>query len=402
MKQHDAIILGGGLVGLTLALALEQGGLSVAVVDPQPSAVSLADNFDGRASAIASASWRMFEQLGLAAVLEPHACAIRCIEVRDGLSPEALDFTVGSEEEPLGFMLENRQLRAALAHCAANKPGIRHYVPDAAIDTVRDTHKVQVTLRSGAVLQAPLLIAAEGRKSPTREANGFKTAQWDYKHTAIISAFDHERNHGNVAHEIFYPAGPFALLPLNPGTRSALVWTLSPETAKGVLALSDRAFLAEVQKNTGGLLGTLGNVAPRSTYPLSFLHTAKIVKDRLALIGDASHGMHPIAGQGLNLGLRDVAVMAQVLVEGARLGLDLGDAQLLERYERWRSVDGLSVMVATDSINRLFGVEGKTARAIRRTGLAAVQRISPLKSFFMAQARGQGGAMPRLLQGLPL
>ena len=250
MEQHDAIILGGGLVGLTLALALEQGGLNVAVVDPQPAAVALDEAFDGRASAIASASWRMFEQLGLADYLEPHGCAIRRIEVRDGLSPEALDFTVSPDEEPLGFMLENRQLRVALAELSAKKSGIRQYVPDVAVETIRDDHKVQVTLRSGAVLQAPVLIAAEGRKSPTREANGFKVAQWDYKNTAIISAFDHERDHGNVAHEIFYPAGPFALLPLNPGTRSALVWSVSPETAKGILALSDRAFLAEVQKKT--------------------------------------------------------------------------------------------------------------------------------------------------------
>ncbi|HMT43756.1 MAG TPA: UbiH/UbiF/VisC/COQ6 family ubiquinone biosynthesis hydroxylase [Chakrabartia sp.] len=399
MERYDVIILGGGLVGLTLALALEQGGLHVAVVDPQPNTVSLDERFDGRASAIASASWRMFEQLGFAEMLEPHACAIRRIEVRDGPSPEALDFTVGSEEEPLGFMLENRQLRVALAKASADKPGIRQFVPDRAVETVRDEHGVRVTLASGAVLEGALLVAAEGRQSPTREANGFKLAKWDYRHIAIISAFDHERDHGNVAHEIFYPAGPFALLPLNPGTRSALVWSVSPETAKGVLALSDRAFLAEAQKRAGSLLGTLGNIAPRSSYPLTFLHTAKMVADRLALIGDAAHGMHPIAGQGLNLGLRDVAALAEVLVDGARTGMDMGDAQLLKRYETWRSFDALTVMAATDSINRLFGVEGKTARSVRRFGLAAVQRFSPLKSFFMAEARGQGGDMPRLLQG---
>lgn len=402
MERYDVIILGGGLVGMTLALALDQGGLSVAVVDPQPQIDALDEGFDGRASAIASASWRMFDQLGLGERLLPHACPIRCIEVRDGPSPEALDFTVADEEEPLGHMLENRQLRMALAELGRERPSIRQYVPDRAVDTVREAQGVRVTLASGAQLSASLLVAAEGRQSPTREASGFKLAKWDYHHTAIISAFDHERNHQNVAHEIFYPAGPFALLPLNPGTRSALVWTVSPDTARGVLALSDRAFLAEVQKRTGGVLGTLGNVRPRSSYPLNFLHTAKIVADRLALIGDAAHGMHPIAGQGLNLGLRDVAVLAEVLIEGARMGLDAGDAQLLARYESWRSLDGLSVMVATDTINRLFGVEGQTARTLRRAGMAAVQRISPLKAFFMSEARGQGGDLPKLLQGLPV
>jgi 2-octaprenyl-6-methoxyphenol hydroxylase len=400
MEQHDIIILGGGLVGMTLALALDQSGFRVAVVDPQPQTTTLADRFDGRASAIASASWRMLDQLGLSADLEPYGCAIRRIEVRDGLSPEALDFTVAPDEEPLGHMLENRQLRVALAKASERATNLTLYIPGSAVTTERDAHRATVTLASGKVLTAPLLVAAEGRQSPTRDASGFKMAKWDYQHTALISAFDHSIDHGNVAHEIFYPAGPFALLPLHPGTRSALVWTVSPETAKGVLALSDRAFIAEVQKRTGGLLGELSNIAPRSSWPLTFQHTARIVSERLVLVGDAAHGMHPIAGQGLNLGLRDVAALAEVLADGARLGLDLGDAQLLKRYEKWRSFDALSVMTATDSINRLFSVPGKTARSVRRAGLAAVQRISPLKSFFMAEARGQGGALPRLLQGL--
>lgn len=401
MERYDVILLGGGLVGLTLALGLDQAGFRVAVVDPQPASVSLDTAFDGRASAIASASWRMFEQLGIAEPLTPHACPIRRIEVRDGLSPEALDFTVPLGEEPLGYMLENRQVRVALYDAAARAGNLAHFVPDRAVETVRDASGVTITLASGATLSAPLLVAAEGRQSPTRDAAGFTPARWDYRHTAIISAFDHEIDHGGVAHEIFFPAGPFALLPLNPGKRSALVWTVSPETAKGVLALSDRGFLAEVQKRTAGLLGTLSNVAQRSSWPLNFHHTAKVVAGRLVLVGDAAHGMHPIAGQGLNLGLRDVAALVEVLADGARTGLDLGDAALLARYEKWRSFDALAVMTATDSINRLFGVEGKAARNVRRFGLAAVQRISPLKSFFMAEARGQGGALPKLLQGLP-
>jgi 2-octaprenyl-6-methoxyphenol hydroxylase len=398
MERHDVIIQGGGLVGMTLALALDRQGFSVAVVDPMPQAEALDAGFDGRASAIASASWNMLDALGLADTLRPQGCAIRRIEVRDGLSREALDFTVGSEEDPLGVMLENRVLRAVLAD-ASRKSGVTLCIPDRAVSTERDAHRVTVTLASGRVLTGALMVAAEGRKSPTRDEAGFATANWSYDHVAIISAFDHSEPHHNVAHEIFYPAGPFALLPLNPGTRSGLVWSVSRKDAPGMLALSERAFLAEVEKRSGGLLGMIEPCAPRSGYPLSFHHTAKMTGERLALAGDAAHGMHPIAGQGLNLGFRDVAALVEVLVDGARLGLDPGDAQTLKRYETWRSLDALSVSVATDLLNRLFGLPGKPARAVRRFGLAAVQRISPLKEFFMGEARGNMGDLPKLLRG---
>jgi 2-octaprenyl-6-methoxyphenol hydroxylase len=233
-----------------------------------------------------------------------------------------------------------------------------------------------------------------------RALAGIRVASWKYDHSAIISAFDHSLDHHNIAHEIFYPAGPFALLPLAPGTRSALVWTVAAKDASAVLALSERAFLAEVTKRSGGHLGAISMAAPRSSYPLGFHHAAHLTSERLALVGDAAHGIHPIAGQGLNLGFRDVAALVEVLVEGARLGLDLGDAQLLRRYERWRGLDALLVSVATDGLNRLFGIPGRPAAAIRRLGLGAVQKIAPLKSLFMAEARGMSGDLPRLLQGL--
>jgi 2-octaprenyl-6-methoxyphenol hydroxylase len=221
-----------------------------------------------------------------------------------------------------------------------------------------------------------------------------------YQHRAIISAFDHDVSHDNVAHEIFYPAGPFALLPMLPGTRSALVWTVDEKDADGVLALSERAFQHEVEKRTGGVLGKVRMAAPRSSYPLGFHHAARITAERLALVGDAAHGIHPIAGQGLNLGFRDVAALAEVLVEGLRLGLDPGDAQLLARYQSWRSVDTFAVALATDSLTRLFGLKGRVASSVRRFGLGLVQRTPPLKSAFMAEARGESGALPRLLQGV--
>ncbi len=399
MPQHDVIILGGGLIGQTLALALARHGLTSAIVDPMDPARAIAPDFDGRASAIASASWQMLDVIGIADTLVPFGCAIHRIEVRDGLQEEALDFTTAQDAEPLGTMLENRVLRRTLAEACEATPEITRHMPAKATDVVRDAHRVTVTLDSGDTLTAPLLVAAEGRNSPMRSAAGIRVAQWKYDHTAIISAFDHTRDHGNVAHEIFYPAGPFALLPLLPGTRSALVWTVAAKDAPGVLALSDRAFLAEITKRAGGLLGEVSLAAPRASYPLGFHHAATITADRLALAGDAAHGIHPIAGQGLNLGFRDVAALVEVLVEGARLGLDLGDAQLLARYQRWRSIDSLSVSIATDSLTRLFGLPGRPARAVRRFGLGAVQRIGPLKAFFMSEARGANGALPSLLRG---
>jgi 2-octaprenyl-6-methoxyphenol hydroxylase len=206
-----------------------------------------------------------------------------------------------------------------------------------------------------------------------------------------------------VAHEIFYPSGPFALLPMlddEHGPRSAIVWTVAGKHGAAMLGLPDRAFLAEAEKGMGGLLGPLRSVSPRGSYPLGFHHTARITAERLALVGDAGHGIHPIAGQGLNLGFRDVAALAEVLVEGARLGLDMGDAQLLARYERWRALDSFLVAATTDGLTRLFGLPGRAPRAIRRFGLDMVGRITPLKQAFMAEARGESGALPKLLQGV--
>jgi 2-octaprenyl-6-methoxyphenol hydroxylase len=258
-------------------------------------------------------------------------------------------------------------------------------------------------LADGRSFAAPLLIGAEGRNSPTRAAAGIRVARWSYDHHAIIATIGHARPHEGVAHEIFYPSGPFALLPMlddADGPRSAIVWTVAAEHGPAMLGLPDRAFLAEAEKRMGGLLGPLRSASPRSSYPLGFHHTARITDTRLALVGDAAHGIHPIAGQGLNLGFRDVAALAEVLVEGARLGLDLGDPQLLGRYERWRALDSFLVAATTDGLTRLFGLPGMAPRAIRRFGLDLVSRIAPLKRGFMAEARGETGQLPKLLQGL--
>ena len=398
MEHNDTIILGSGLVGLTTALALDAHGISSVVIDPAPPATTLAPTFDGRASAIASASWNMLEAIGIAEKLRPFGCPIRRIEVRDGLQRDALDFT--PDEGALGTMVENRILRQTLYEAASNAANITLKIPHSAATVVRDATGVVVTLDDGSDYRADLLIVAEGRNSLTRTAAGIRVARWQYDHSAIISAFDHSIPHDNVAHEIFYPDGPFALLPMQPGTRSALVWTVAAKDAAGVVALSDSAFAVEAAKRAGGLLGELSSAAPRSTYPLGFHHAARITDTRLALVGDAAHGIHPIAGQGLNLGFRDVAALVEVIVDGSRTGLDLGDAMLLERYQHWRSLDTLMVATATDTLTRLFGIPGKTASNVRRFGLGAVQRIKPLKDLFMAEARGETGKLPKLLAGM--
>ncbi|MBY0582771.1 MAG: UbiH/UbiF/VisC/COQ6 family ubiquinone biosynthesis hydroxylase [Sphingomonas sp.] len=403
MNHADVIILGGGLVGATLALALDAHGLTTIVIDPADPAVVLAAGFDGRASAVASASHRMLDAIGVGADLAGKGCAIGSIRVSDGLDPGALDFAPAESDGALGVMYENRLLRQVLQKRAGSASGIDLRMKTRAASVDRGDAGVTVTLTNGDVMTAPLLIAAEGRKSPMREAAGIRIATWQYHHNAIITAFHHERPHDSTAFEIFYPAGPFAILPLLPvdgANRSALVWTVSEKDAAGMLKLSDRGFLAEAEKKMGGFLGALSNLSPRSTYPLGFHHAARITAERLALVGDAGHGIHPIAGQGLNLGFRDVATLTEVLVEAKRLGLDLGDPQVLQRYERWRGVDTLMVAVATDGLNRLFGIPGKTASAVRRFGLGAVQKLPPLKDRFMAEARGESGDLPKLLQGL--
>ena len=402
-ETRELLILGGGLVGMTLALAAARKGMASHVVDRADPAELTAEGFDGRASAISTASWNLFTHIGLAESLAPLGCPIDSIAVTDGMKPGRIDFRPEPHEGSLGYMFANRVLRLALFEAARREPLIAWHASSEVVERQRGEHGVSATLANGDVLRARLMVGAEGRRSPTREDAGLNLARWDYRHRAIITGLEHEKPHGNVAWEIFYPAGPFALLPMldaADGThRTALVWTVAEKDAEGVLALSDRGFIAEVEKRMHGVLGAIEHAGPRESYPLSFQHTARITAQRLALVGDAAHGIHPIAGQGLNLGLRDVAALVEVLADGMRLGLDPGDAQLLARYERWRSLDSFSVALATDGLTWLFGVPGKLPSAIRRLGMAAVQRISPLKRWFMDEARGVSGNVPNLLKG---
>ncbi|NVD43561.1 FAD-dependent monooxygenase [Qipengyuania atrilutea] len=400
--KRDLLILGGGLVGMTLALAAARKGFTSHVVDRADPEALTAEGFDGRASAISTASWNLFTNIGLADGLEQYGQPISSIAVTDQMKPGRIDFTPQPHEGSLGRMFANRTLRLALFEAAEKEEAIAWHAKSEIVSRSRGEHGVAAELSDGTRLEASLMIGAEGRGSPTREDAGIAVAKWQYEHRAIIAGLTHSKPHGGVAWEIFYPAGPFALLPMQDnedGThRSALVWTVSEEDAAGVLKLSDRAFLAEAEKRMGRVLGDLTAAGPRSSFPLGFHHTATITDRRLALVGDAAHGIHPIAGQGLNLGLRDVGALVEVLAEGARLGLDPGDAQLLDRYEKWRGLDSFMVALATDGLTRLFGLPGPAASAIRRFGMGGVQRLPLLKNWFMDEARGVTGDMPELLE----
>jgi 2-octaprenyl-6-methoxyphenol hydroxylase len=400
MERADVIILGGGLVGLTIAIALDRHGVSSVVVDPVDPERTLTPQYDGRATAVSSASWRMLEAIGVGERLEGAGCPIESIRVSDGLDPGGLVFDAQPGDDPLGIMFENRLLRRALRESALAAEHVQLVMPARPAEVVRDAAGVRVALEDSRLLTAPLLIGAEGRNSPTREAARIPMARWSYDHVALIVTVTHERAHENVAYEIFYPEGPFAILPMLPGDRSALVWSVKAADAPALIGLPDRALVHELEKKMGGFLGALEIAGPRSSYPLGFHHAAMITGERLALVGDAAHGIHPIAGQGLNLGFRDAAALTQVLVEGARLGLDMGDAQLLDRYRRWRSLDTFTVAAATDALTRIYGVPGRAASSVRRFGMSAIHRLGPVKDRLMAEARGESGDLPLLLRGL--
>ena len=407
MANHaaDIIIVGGGLVGQTLALALAAHELSVIIVERADPEAHLAPEFDGRASAIASSTGRMLRVLGLGDLFDREGCAIRAIRVTDGLSPLHLHFdsAEASPAEPLGTMLENRSLRTALLGLVRANPLVSLIAPARIEKLERADASARITLSDGQRLVAPVVIAADGRRSALREQAGIRIAQWRYDAAAIVTMLTHEKPHDHVASELFYPAGPFAQLPMRDlpdgRHRSALVWTVHAGDAPGVMQLGPRGLAAEAEKRMGSFLGKIALIAPAASWPLGLHHAERYWAKRLILVGDAAHGIHPIAGQGLNMGLRDVAALAQVLTEASRIGEDLGAAAVAERYEQWRRADNSAVAFATDSLARLFSIPGKSAAMVRRTGLAAVNRIPPLRKAFMSVARGEAGQLPPLLRG---
>ncbi|MBA4210287.1 MAG: 2-octaprenyl-6-methoxyphenyl hydroxylase [Parvibaculum sp.] len=401
--DSDILIVGGGLAGLPLALACAQGGLSVTVVDALDPATATDAAFDGRVSAIAFASCRMLAQLGVTQHLEGQMQPINDImvsdgRVREGASPFFLHFDhkeIG--DEPLGHLIENRHMRIALQKAVADQPLIRLVAPQS-VKRVDYGAQAVATLGNGETVSARLCFAADGRGSPTREAAGIKTVGWDYGQTGIVCTVEHEVPHEGVAQEYFLPGGPFAILPMV-GNRASLVWTEKTADAKAILSLPDDAFADEMRARFGDYLGACAPVGPRWSYPLTLQLARDYVRPRLALVGDAAHGIHPIAGQGLNLGLRDVAAAAEVVVDAARLGLDIGSLDVLERYQRWRRFDNVALSLLMDGLNRLFSNDIGPVRLARDLGLGIVQQIGPARRFFMRHAGGVVGDLPRLLRG---
>lgn len=399
----DVIIIGGGLIGSTLALALARHEVTSIVVDTQDLDVTVLPAFDGRASAIASASARMLKALGIGDVLDTDGCAIRSIRVTDGTAPQFLHFEAGEGDDPLGIMLENRLLRVALLAAVRAAPEVTLVAPATVASLIRDDHAATLTLADGRVFTAALAIAADGRKSKTREGAGIRMAGWSYPNAALVSMVAHSIPHGSVACELFYPSGPMALLPMTDHSdgrpRSAIVWTVDAANAAGARKLGPKALAAEIAARVDGTLGDIEVIAPQAVWPLGYHHSASYTAERLVLIGDAAHGVHPIAGQGLNMGFRDVAALTQVLVEAVRTGQDIGMPDVIGRYSAWRRLDNMMVGGITDVLNRLFAIPGRLPSAVRRFGLAGVERIPPLKARFMAEARGETGKLPALLTG---
>jgi 2-octaprenyl-6-methoxyphenol hydroxylase len=399
----DVIIIGGGLIGSTLALALARHDVSSIVVDTQDLDSTVLPAFDGRASAIASASARMLRALGIGDVFDSHGCAIRAIRVTDGTAPQFLHFDAGDEGDPLGIMLENRLLRVALLKAVRETSQVTLIAPAKVASLVRDAHAATLTLADGRIFTAPLAVAADGRKSKTREGAGIRLMGWAYPNAALVTMVAHTIPHGSVACELFYPSGPMALLPMTDSAdgrpRTAIVWTVDEAAAAGARKLGPKALAAEIAARIDGTLGEIEIIAPQVVWPLGYHHSATYQSERLLLIGDAAHGIHPIAGQGLNMGFRDVAALTEVLVDAVRTGQDIGAPDVLKRYSGWRRFDNSMVGGVTDGLNKLFAIPGRLPAAVRRFGLAGVQRIPPLKARFMAEARGETGKLPALLRG---
>ena len=404
MRKTDLLISGGGMVGLTLALACAQGGLKTVIVDSAPAALQLEPAFDGRVSALAYASVRLLTALGVWDDLAPHAQPIREILVTDGkvagaTSPFSLHFDaqeVGAES--LGHIAENRHTRAALQAAVARAANLELIAPATIKSLATDAGSAVVTLADGSQIAAALVIAAEGRESRLRAQMGINTIGWSYLQTGIVATVEHEKPHNGVAYEHFLPSGPFAILPMT-GNRSSLVWTESKAKAPGLLALDEAGFHAELARRFGDHLGTTRAAGPRWSYPLAFHIARDFVKPRFALAGDTAHGIHPIAGQGLNLGFKDAAALAEVLLDAARLGRDIGALDTLKRYERWRRFDSFTLAASTDAMNRLFSNDIAPLRHLRDLGLGVVDAIGPARRFFMRHAGGDVGKLPKLMKG---
>lgn len=401
---YDVAIVGGGLNGPVLALGLAQRGLRVAVIDARPAGPRDVGDFDGRAYALAHGSSRLLSGVKVWDDIRPSAQPMLEIKVTDGRlgegpAPWMMHFDHAElEEGPMGYMVEDRYLRSVLRVALDAEPGVDQFDGEPVNDQTIDPSGVLLTLASGQTITAHLCVGADGRHSGTAARAGIKRTGWHYDQTALVCAIEHEQDHASIAHQFFMPGGPLAILPLTEN-RCSLVWSEATSRADALIAMDDGAFLEALRPAVGSFLGAFTLVGQRTAYPLGLTVANRLIGDRVALVGDAAHGIHPIAGQGLNAGLRDVAALIDVLTTARNRGEDFGTPVVLSRYEQWRRFDATTLAVATDTFNRLFSNDNPLLRAARNIGMGAINATPRLRRAFVRQAAGLTGELPSLMRG---
>lgn len=402
--DSDLIIVGGGLNGPALALAAAQAGFTVTIIDSLPLDTRKRVDFDGRSYALALASTRLLRGIGIWPVIRDKAQPMFEIKVTDGRagegpSPWMMHFDHAEiEEGPMGYMVEDRHLRRAFLEAMEKEQRITHRSGETVVAQAVNVAGVDVTLASGGQIAGKLLIGSDGRRSGTAQRAGIKRTGWGYGQTAVVCAVKHEKPHGGIAHQFFMPPGPLAILPLT-NDRASIVWSETEARAAELMAMSDADFLTALRPAFGSFLGQISLTGARFSYPLGLTLANSFVADRVALLGDAAHGMHPIAGQGLNAGLRDVAALADVLEQARARGQDIGGAQTLAQYQQWRRFDTATLALATDAFNRLFSNDNSLLRAARDIGMGLVNAAPGLRRGFIREAAGLAGDLPRLMRG---
>lgn len=403
----DIAIVGGGLNGAALGLALAQTGLAITIIDSLQSDIRDDAAFDGRSYAMALTSTRLLNGIGIWDAIADHAQPMLEIKVTDGRagegpSPFFMHFDHAEiEEGPMGHMIEHRHLRRALSDAVSATDAITTLDNDTVTAQKVDASGVTLSLASGKTLRARLLVGADGRGSGTASRAGIKRIGWSYGQTALVCAISHTQPHHGVAHQFFMPPGPLAILPLTEN-RSSIVWSETDAAAARINALPEPEYLDVLRPRFGDFLGEISMAGARYTYPLGLSLTHSMVADRVALVGDAAHGVHPIAGQGLNAGMRDVAALAEVIVDAKRRGQDIASATALDQYQVWRRFDNTALALATDSFNRLFSNDNPLIRMARDIGMATVNALPGARRGFIREAAGLTGTLPRLMQGEPL
>ena len=405
-QTSDLLIVGGGLNGPALALAAANAGLSVTIIDALPVSARLSSDFDGRGYALSLGSQKLLKAIKLWDAVAPKAQPILDVKVTDGKPGEApapfmLEFDHAEiDDGPVGFMIEDRYLRRVFLDALNDHPNITQVEGTVSGQDILP-NGAQLTLSDGSTCVGKLIVGCDGRGSGTAARAGIKRTGWGYKQTALVCAVQHEKPHGGCAHQYFLPSGPLAILPL-PNNQSSIVWTESDKVAHQIQALNDEDYLAVLKPRFGDFLGEISLAGGRFTYPLNITLANAFYAPRVALVGDAAHGMHPIAGQGLNAGLKDVGALTEVLIEAHRRGEDIGREDVLARYSQWRRFDIATMALMTDTFNKLFSNDNPMLRLVRDLGMGAVNALPNVRREAIREAAGVNGDLPKLMRGIAL